>query len=477
MASRSSGMLGRVACLVFVTTFGCVSANPGYSDVQRLGAERLGVKPVWSHAEGAQGQRARKAQIEKWLAEPLTAGRAVHVAILSNPSLQASFEELGEARAALVQALRIPNPTASAALRYDGGKRPEIDLSGTLDLSGFLFIAAENGVADAQLGVATLSVVGAAITLGYEVRAAFYRYQAARQLAELRGTALSALEASFEVATRLRAAGNITELSLANEQGAYEEARLAAARAESELLVSREQLGSLMGLSDSHATWTVAPRLPNLPDSDEGLRDLERRALANSLDLRLVRARFDAAAKRANLSRWRGVLPELRAGVSAERQSEWAVGPLVELELPLFYQGQGQTGAALSAMRRQKSLYEALVGRLRASARATALRVAAARSSAASYRDTVLPLRARILEGSEAEYNAMSIGLFQLLEAKRAQIQAGSAWVEMLRAYWLSRLDAEELLAGRLPSSELSGGALSSEGANSEPSAARAAGH
>jgi outer membrane protein, heavy metal efflux system len=65
-----------------------------------------------------------------------------------------------------------------------------------------------------------------------------------------------------------------------------------------------------------------------------------------------------------------------------------------------------------------------------------------------------LPLRARILEGSEAEYNAMTIGLFQLLEAKRAQIQAGSTWVEMLRDYWLVRLEAEELLAGRLPNRE-----------------------
>jgi outer membrane protein TolC len=112
-----------------------------------------------------------------------------------------------------------------------------------------------------------------------------------------------------------------------------------------------------------------------------------------------------------------GVKPVwLRAGVSAERQSEWAVGPLVELELPMFYQGQGRTGAALAEMRREKALFEAAVVRLRA-ARVTSGRLATARSSVASYRATVLPLRARILEGSEAEYNAMTIGLFQLLEA------------------------------------------------------------
>jgi cobalt-zinc-cadmium efflux system outer membrane protein len=155
--------------------------------------------------------------------------------------------------------------------------------------------------------------------------------------------------------------------------------------------------------------------------------------------------------------------------VSAERQAEWAVGPLVELELPLFYQNQGEAQAAVSEMRRQKSLFDALALRVRAGARATAARLSAIRRNAAHYRDTVLPLRARILEASQLEYNAMNIGVFQLLEAKRAQVQAGSASVETLRDYWLSRADAEQLLAGRLPSSAFGMEAPVGEGSTVQP--------
>lgn len=445
--SRALGVCAALAAL------GCAPTHAGYSSVQRLGSERLGVKPVWRYAESAGARAALDAQLRKWLAQPLTAELAVRVAILNNPSLQASFEGLGSARAALVRALRIPNPNASAALRFDGSARPEVDLSVTEDLTELVFIGSRSGVAQVELDAAAIDVVSAALSLGYEVRAAFYRHQAALQQGELRRTALSALRASFEVARSQREAGNTTELSLASEQSAYEEARLAAARAETELQVSREQLNALLGLSDTGAKWTVAPRLPELPDSDVAVSDLERRALANSLDLHVIKVRFDAAARRAQLARWRGVLPELRAGVTAERQSDWTLGPVVELELPLFYQGQGEAGAAVSEMRRQKSLFDAQVARLRATARATAVRLATARGNVTSYRDTVLPLRQRILTASLSEYNAMSIGVFQLLEAKRAQLQAASTWVELLRDYWLSRADAEQLLAGRMPSS------------------------
>lgn len=449
--------LARFGALAVLAALGCARSNAGYSEVQRLGAERMGVKPVWHRAESAGARAELSKQVKRWLAKPLTAGRAVQVAMLNNPNLQASFEDLGSARAALVEALRIPNPVVGAALRFDGSERPEIELEVTEDLSELLFVASRHGIARANLNAATLDVVGSALTLGYDVRAAFYRYQAALQQRNLRSSALSALTASFEVAARLRTAGNITELALANEQGAYEEARLAASRSETELLASRERLGSLLGLFGDEAQWTVEPRLPELPASDAEVLDLERRSLANSLDLHALKNRFDAAARRANLARWRGALPELRAGVTAERQSEWSLGPLVELELPLFYQGQGEVGAAVSEMRRQKSLFDALTIRLRATARMTAARLSAARSNVTAYRDTVLPLRSKIVEASQAEYNAMSIGVFQLLEAKRAQIQATTTWVEMLRDYWLSRADAEQLLAGRIPSAEAFG--------------------
>jgi cobalt-zinc-cadmium efflux system outer membrane protein len=66
------------------------------------------------------------------------------------------------------------------------------------------------------------------------------------------------------------------------------------------------------------------------------------------------------------------------------------------------------------------------------------------------YREVQLPLREQIVNETQLNFNAMSTGVFQLLQAKRDQIEAGRAYVETLRDYWIARSEADQLLAGRL---------------------------
>jgi outer membrane protein TolC len=65
----------------------------------------------------------------------------------------------------------------------------------------------------------------------------------------------------------------------------------------------------------------------------------------------------------------------------------------------------------------------------------------------------------------------MQLGIFQLLEARRGQLDAELAEIEARREYWTARAAFEALLAGRLVRSPgapapaaLSGGARSDEG-------------
>ena len=68
------------------------------------------------------------------------------------------------------------------------------------------------------------------------------------------------------------------------------------------------------------------------------------------------------------------------------------------------------------------------------------------------YRDILLPLRERIVHETQLQYNAMQLGVFELLRAREQQIQAAMAYVDTLLDYWLARTDLEQLLSGRLPS-------------------------
>jgi cobalt-zinc-cadmium efflux system outer membrane protein len=63
----------------------------------------------------------------------------------------------------------------------------------------------------------------------------------------------------------------------------------------------------------------------------------------------------------------------------------------------------------------------------------------------------ILPLRTRIVEQTQLQFNAMQVSPFQLLTAKQQQVEAGRQYVEALRDYWLARTQLEQVLAGRMP--------------------------
>ena len=44
----------------------------------------------------------------------------------------------------------------------------------------------------------------------------------------------------------------------------------------------------------------------------------------------------------------------------------------------------------------------------------------------------------------------MQIGIFQLLQAKREEIEAGREYVETLRDYWVARAELERVVGGTL---------------------------
>ena len=381
------------------------------------------------------------------LAAPLTADTATRVALLNNASVRAAYEELGIARASVVDALRVPNPELDAALRFSSEK-PEIELLALLGLGELLFLPLRADAANAELDATRTEVIGRIVTLAFDVRAAFYQYQAALQTLELTRTVLRATEASADAAAHLHDAGNVTDLDLATERAFAEEARVATRRADTDAAEARSRLANLLGVTDAGSTWSAAGRLADPPAGELSLDALEGRAIQQSLELQATQQHADAAARRATAEKTERWVPGLKAGVSARDEGHWAVGPAVSVQLPLFYQGQGKIDAALAEERRHKALGTASAIDIRNAAHAAATKLTAARENALRYRDVLLPLRQRVLDETELHYNAMTVGVFQLLAAKRDQIATARTYVELLREYWLARNEVERMLAG-----------------------------
>jgi outer membrane protein, heavy metal efflux system len=87
---------------------------------------------------------------------------------------------------------------------------------------------------------------------------------------------------------------------------------------------------------------------------------------------------------------------------------------------------------------------------VRSQVRRARTRMDQSRRLAEHYRTVLLPLRSKIIQQTQLEYNAMLAGVFQLLLAKRDEIDAGASYIEALRDYWLARTELESAVGGEL---------------------------
>lgn len=440
----------RAAALALVVA-GCttVRGDAGFDDVRSAVRGRIGKDVAWS-GDDAEVARA----VDALLARPLTADAAVQVALLENRALRARYAELGIAQAELVQAGLLANPVLDAAVRWPAaGGRAEIDASLVTDFLRILFLPLRVKVASANVEAAKSEVAAAVLEHAGETRTAFVELQTAAQLVEMWEQVVRSTGGSYAAARALREAGNIPELDLGRERALHDRARLDLADAHLALADARERVTVLMGVWGERPAWTFETRLPDVPKETAELADLESRAVSASLDLARVRHRIEATALGLGLTETSRLFSgELNAGPTAEREEGgWEVGPSVSVPLPLFDQGQGRVAEAQARLRRELDAYYALAVEVRSAARAAAQSFLSARSKAVYLRDEVIPLQTRLVDEAQLQYNAMQIGVFELLQEKERQIQAGQRAVEALREYWLARADLQQLMDGKLP--------------------------
>jgi cobalt-zinc-cadmium efflux system outer membrane protein len=389
----------------------------------------------------------------KWLliAPILTCGSAVQIALLNNHDLQATFEDLGVAQADLVQAGLLKNPVFSAAFEpAEGGQGIKLQLSVMEDFLEILQIPMARKIAGAKLHAATLLVDKAVIELAVQVRLAFYRQQADQALADLRRTSDSGADAAMDLAERMHKAGNIADLPFYQQQVTREQARLDLADAQAAVARDREELNMLLGLRDDQTHWTITAPLPILPDQETDAATIEPQAVQSSFDLAATRWQIAQAASEAGIKDNFALLPDAEVGPSAEKESDglWETGAAVSIPVPIFDFGQTEQARARAELSRQRQRYLALAVQVRAHARQAAADLAAARLRALTLTKVIVPLRHKIVEQTQLQYNGMLAGPFELLEARQGEIDASVQSTQALLNYWLARTRLEKLLAG-----------------------------
>ena len=377
----------------------------------------------------------------------------MQIALLNNRELQAVYEELNIAQSDLVQAGLLKNPVFSGDIRFGiNGVGPGVDLGIAQDFVSLLTMPLKKGRAQAAFEASKVRVSAAVLDTAFEVRTAFYDYQAARQMREMRETVVEATGASYELAGRLRDAGNIRELDLSNERALKEQSKIELAAAQAEEARLRERMNALMGLWGSQTSWVAAARLPALPDEAPPQEGLEAKAIRASLDLALLRREAEIAARSAGMAKPFAWLEGAEIGAVSERDLDgaWSVGPSLALPIPIFDQGQATVGAAQARYRQAAERTIARAVEIRSRVRAAQSGALWAYERARYYETVILPLKQKILDETQLQYNAMQLSGFQLLQAKRDQIAAGAEYIASVHGYWQAKSELDQILSGRM---------------------------
>jgi len=427
----------------------------GHDTVSQLVESRSGHRTGWE--QGSPEARQIQERVSALLKGGLNRERAVQIALINNPRLQETYDELDVSQADLVQAGLLSNPTLTGSIGFqlgNGGGRPEYEVSIVQSFLDIFMLPLRKRVARAQFDAETLRVAYAALQVAAETSKEFAQLQASEQTVELMRTITVGADAAASLAEKQFEAGNVSERAVASERAMSAQAELDLAHDQLSLLEHRERLNRLLGLWGPNAAWKSGQSLQAIPHVEEPIEHLEVTALTQRLDVQAARKQvemLESALSMAKTSRYTGLV-NIGAHIHQDVNGPRLLGPTLELELPIFDQRQALIGRLEAQRRQAQRRLDALGLDVRSEVRIAKAELDLNRHAAAQYLGALLPLRRTVLEQSELEYNAMQIGLYELLATKKAEIETFRAYLGTVRDYWIAHAELERALGGRVTS-------------------------
>ncbi len=431
---------------------GCSGMARQDQGIAQLVESRTGTRPPV--APDATARQALRQDIAALTAHPLDADTAVHIALLNNPSMLASYDEAGVAAADLEQAGRLQNPEFSFK-RTHGDGQTFIERGLTVNLLDVLTIPLAKRMEQRRYEATRLDIAQSAVTLAAQTRTAYFEAVAAKQAARYMGDAAAAADASRDLARRMAAAGNWSRLDQARQEAFDAATTNDAARAANTAQVTAQKLARLLGLDDGAALHLpdTLPPLPELPGDDIVSIDT---AIQSRLDVQAAQQRSAWKASDLGLTRATRFVQVLDLGAVQNRNEGAARAPGYEINIsvPLFDWGDAKT-------QRAEALYLQSADSLAATVQDAASDIRIARANrqhsyelAKRYRDDIIPLRRRIADETLLRYNGMLIGVFELLNDARAQIADTLGAIDAQKDYWIADAALQNACGGLSPNKD-----------------------
>ena len=395
---------------------GCASSGaiPDKTTVDAALRERI------SHGIRLDDATAMPADVN--LGDGLSPEEAVALALWTNPSFLVTLDDLGFARADLIEARQLRNPILSLLFPW-GPKQFEATLQLPIDaiwqrpkrVNAATFDA---DVVAARLMSDGLGVMALARTAYLDASAAEARLRLARESARLWGRLRGIADA------RLRE-GDISEFEARAVRSEAAMADASARGAEGDRELTRVQLATVLGATVP-PTSLLTP-IDDLPISEcNALDRLLTDALASRPDVRAAELAMEAAAARVGYEKSRIITMMATLDANGSGQQGFELGPGLGLDLPL----NGSAGArarATAGLTQAGRRYQAVQAAVRSELSSGVARVARAREVLQVWEEQVIGSLQIERQQAEKAYEAGETPLYTMLDTSRRLITAHRA--------------------------------------------------
>ena len=380
---------------------------------------------------------------------PLTAVRAVQIALAGHPEVRAELARLDAIEAERVQAGLWRNPMLGLmALRPESGGRLAIEAGWMQSLFDLFTRPRRQARADAEARRARSEVAMRLLEFGYAAQSAFYDAVAAAARVRWLQAELALDDEALSLQMRWTQRGLGSRSALLDLQLMRDERVHRLHEAESDATRARSMLAERLGLASAQSL-VLPEEIEPVDAATLALAAAQSRALAQRPDVAASGAAIEAIDQERAIEtgRWRLAEPELGLRLERDAAGMAMVGPDLRIALPWFDRGQARDARfdALSreAVARDEALRRRVVLEVE---RALALLAHAVQASEIAERHRARAVEAEVL--SERLYRHGGSDRMAHIAARRALIEAERQRLDARAALAAAQIELQRALGG-----------------------------
>ncbi len=408
---------------IIALTTGCWATVPPGHDTARQIQSASGLATAIAFHTDSLPLNAAKAS------NTLTLSEAIEGALRQSAELQIALAEVRVAQAEAHQSRLLPNPVLDIALRFpEGGGSTIVETSVSADLVKVLQMPRRISASDAALRAASARAVTIALDAIAKTQRGYFTVHALRSEVELITQRTSHLTELLAIAQARLKAGEITQLDVTTLKAEQTVAAIDLRDRKLQLDLEELALARLLGQPGGTTDWSLATPLPAIPTTGDESGNITR-ALRTRPEIQAERWQLASLKDHRALARlaW---LKGAAAGLDAERDSDWSLGPSVDVPLPLFDWGQAQRAKAraqaIAARHRLTKTLRQIVQEVRQAQVSLAqlgVIVRQAREELVPLQTERVRLARAVYEAGQSDLTPMRLAELDLLEARRKLLQ------------------------------------------------------